>query len=307
LGSFHHLTAIIDMANPNLIDSRGRDRAEVHCSWDHRRHGLVSVFDMMELYAYFFVQATNQLTAWEKTLGEDDREFVVRPDAAARLFAEVGTCYCLCMTHEFTSTAQQCVRIHEDMKARQMIVKCGDLRIDLRELRRRFEDELRGKPFFQLFPPELELYKSPSKGWESVIERFPQTRIDIEECSKCMAFERHAAALFHVLLVAEFGIIQVARLFNVAGDKPGWGCLDRLARISDKKWQDKSPTEQQYSDFLKGLLPLAVSIKDTWRHKISHVDNRLEWLDTDFSPEVAREIISATRGFMRRLAVDLPK
>jgi hypothetical protein len=48
-------------------------------------------------------------------------------------------------------------------------------------------------------------------------------------------------------------------------------------------------------------------MKESWRHKIDHVANKLEWMDTDFSPEVANEIITATRGFMRRLAAELPK
>jgi hypothetical protein len=109
------------------------------------------------------------------------------------------------------------------------------------------------------------------------------------------------------MLIAEFGIIEAARLFQVEGDKPGWGCLDRLQRINDKPWKDKSSLEQQHSEFLKSLLPLAITMKDSWRHKISHADNKVEWMDTDFSPEVAREIITTARGFMRRLSVGLPK
>jgi len=80
-----------------------------------------------------------------------------------------------------------------------------------------------------------------------------------------------------------------------------------LERIHSKKWGDKTPLEQQHAEFLKNLLPLSFAIKDSWRHKISHVDNKLAWTDTDFGPEVAGEIISATRGFMRKLATDLPK
>jgi hypothetical protein len=113
--------------------------------------------------------------------------------------------------------------------------------------------------------------------------------------------------VFHVLLVAEFGVIRVAELLHVGGDKPGWGSLERLVRINAKAWKERSPLEQEHSDFLKNVLPLAIAIKDSWRHKISHVDNKLEWMDTDFSPQVADEIISAARGFMRRLAADLPR
>jgi hypothetical protein len=49
-----------------------------------------------------------------------------------------------------------------------------------------------------------------------------------------------------------------------------------------------------------------LSMKNSWRHKITHVDNRLEWLDVDFSPQIAKEIISSVRGLMCRLAAELP-
>ena len=102
-------------------------------------------------------------------------------------------------------------------------------------------------------------------------------------------------------------MVETAKLFGVEGDKPGWSALDRLQRINNKNWNDKSPLEQQHSKLLENLLPLALSIKNSWRHKLSHVDNKIEWMDTDFSPDVAGDIISATRGFMRRLAADLPR
>jgi len=261
---------------------------------------------MMEMYAYFFVQQSNQLTAWEKTLGESEDQQMI-PLAAARLFAEVGTFAVLCAAHGFTNTTRQCARIHEELQRKHMIVKCGDVRVNLRELRQRFEDELKEVPFFQLSPEELEIYRNPSKSWERVVERFHDTRIDVEECSKCFAFGRYAAALFHVLLVAEYGVIALAKLLGVAGDKPGWGALDRLDKISAKPYKERTPLEQKYSKVLDSMMPFALSIKNQWRHKINHMENRLIWLNTDFSPEMAKDIIGAVRGFMDKLVTELPK
>jgi hypothetical protein len=53
------------------------------------------------------------------------------------------------------------------------------------------------------------------------------------------------------MLIAEFGVIKVADLFTVAGDKPGWAALDRLQKINDKSWKDKTPLEQQHAKFLE--------------------------------------------------------
>jgi len=80
-----------------------------------------------------------------------------------------------------------------------------------------------------------------------------------------------------------------------------------LEKILKKPYDERKPVEQKHSKLLEQLLPLLLAIKSAWRDKISHVDNKVEWLDTDFSPQVAEEIMIATRGFMRRLAEDLPK
>lgn len=154
---------------------------------------------------------------------------------------------------------------------------------------------------------EADLYSHPDRDWERVFNRFPKTLIDIEESSRCFAFGRYAAALFHVLLVAEYGVIALAKLLEVAGDKPGWGALERLEKLSAKPYKDKSDLEKKYSAVLEGIMPFALSIKNQWRHKISHVENKLVWEDTDFSPRMAEDIIGAVRGFMDKLANDLPK
>lgn len=169
------------------------------------------------------------------------------------------------------------------------------------------QTEMRENVFFFL-PAERKIYyEQPLKEWDEVLRRFPKLTIDIEESSKSFAFDRYAASIFHILLVAEYGVIQVAQLFGVAGDKPGWGALDRLENIHKKEHKDKSDLEKKHSQFLEHVIPLMLAIKDAWRHKISHVENKLIWMDTAFTPQIAEEIILSTRGFMRRLGTDLPK
>jgi hypothetical protein len=173
------------------------------------------------------------------------------------------------------------------------------------ELRGRLDDELFGTLFFSLGGTEVGYYGNPTKDWEHIIKTWPKTQIDIEESSRCYACSRYAAAIFHALLVAELGVIEVAKLLGVAGDKPGWGALDRLEKILNKPYKERSPIEQTHSELLNHILPLMLAMKNSWRHKISHVDDRLKWLDTDFSPQLAEEIMKAIRGFMRQLATEL--
>lgn len=167
------------------------------------------------------------------------------------------------------------------------------------------EDELSQKLYFSLTQQEVEMFQNPLKGWDSVIAEFPKMRQNIEESSKCFALERYGASVFHVLQIAEYGVIQVANLLEVAGDRPGWGSLNRLRALIREPYPNRSPIAQKHSKLLEDVVPLALIIKDSWRHKLDHVDNQIVWMDADFSPQVADEIISATRAFMRKLAFDL--
>lgn len=263
---------------------------------------------MLQLFADLFVKEFAEIKALEVKCSRIFIPGTLAPQPlAVEIYAKVGTFGCHLLEHGLSSASAKCGWIHGTLEERRMSVLYSDLAAWLRELIERIEDDLHAELFLHLSPKEAEWYAQPDKDWHPAINRFGKLRHDIEECSKCFALGRYAAAVFHVLLVAEFGVIKVSELFGVAGDRPGWGALDRLKRINEKKWPDKSALEQKHSEFLNNLLPLAFSIKDSWRHKISHVDNKLDWIDTDFSPQVASEIISATRGFMRRLAHELPK
>src|ERR1017187_3127611 len=124
-----------------------------------------------------------------------------------------------------------------------------------KELQGRLDDELAGALFFSIDPSEIEYYRNPTRDWEQVVKAWPKTQIDIEESSRCYALSRYAAAIFHALLIAELGVIEVAKLVNAAGDKPGWGALDRLERIIKRPYNERTLLEQTHSELLTQMLP----------------------------------------------------
>jgi hypothetical protein len=48
------------------------------------------------------------------------------------------------------------------------------------------------------------------------------------------------------------------------------------------------------------------ALKSAWRNKISHAQGSLTLMTEDFSPDIAEEIMIASRSFMRRLATEMP-
>lgn len=268
--------------------------------------GVVSLFELLQFHAKSFVQLANLLREME-ALGQiaSGIDNVATLKDSERVSGLSDVMRNLSAIHGLPLSSKKAKRICEEIK-RNGPMQYKEIHRHLRELRERFEDELEDQRFLHLQRADADLYESPINGWEEIIKRFPETLQNIIESSKCFALERYAASVFHVLLVAEFGVIKIAKLMEVAGDKPGWGSLQKVERLIEKPYPERVPLAQKHSELLENVVGLTKVMKDSWRHKISHVDNQILWQDTDFSGEVAHEIIIATRGFMRKLVKELP-
>jgi hypothetical protein len=268
--------------------------------------GVVSLLEVLELEAKAFVSLSTMLREMEtigdvasktaETLCEIDRHKI---SGMCEILAD------MCVDYAMPMSAKKANRICDEIKLNGNMLY-SSAHVHLKELRERVEDELESSFFLHLEPAQAAMYQNPDKGWEVIGKRFNKIQFNIEESGKCFALERYGAAVFHVLQVAEYGVIQVAKLLKVEGDKPGWGSLKRLSDLIKEPFPKRTALAQQHTKLLENMVPLAVVIKDSWRHKLDHVDNQIIWVDTDFSPEVAAEIISATRAFMRKLAKELP-
>jgi hypothetical protein len=175
------------------------------------------------------------------------------------------------------------------------------------ELRGRLIDEMESKCFWALTTREREYYEQPRNGWDEIIARLPDSVTDIEEASKCFALSRYAAAIFHSIQVVEVGLIELGEFIGVNDPHSGWSAVSTaLDKVIAKKHQDRTVFERNNFGFLEQVQGTVGALKNAWRNKISHAEGRLTLMTKDFSPEVAEEILFATRAFMRRLADGLP-
>jgi hypothetical protein len=183
----------------------------------------------------------------------------------------------------------------------------GDVYPLAEELRGRLIDEMESKCLWALTTREREYYEEPRKGWVEIIARVSNSVTDIEEASKCFALSRYAAAVFHSIQVVEVGLIELGEFICVNDPHSGWSAVSTaLDKVIAKKHQDRTPFEQSNFKFLEQVQGTVGALKNAWRNKISHAEGRLTLMTKDFSPEVAEEILFATRAFMRRLADGLP-
>ncbi len=168
-------------------------------------------------------------------------------------------------------------------------------------------NELESNLFIPVSPSTADYYRDPRQDWEEVILRFPEATSDIEEASRCFALRRYAACLYHCMQVLEFGLLALGRFMQVRDPKSGFTAVsNELERVLKKDYRQLTDFEKKHRAFFEQVnLPIQ-AIKDACRNKISHAEGRAVLLKSDFSPHITMEIYTATRGFMRRLATELP-
>jgi hypothetical protein len=178
----------------------------------------------------------------------------------------------------------------------------------IREVQTRLTDELSLNLFFTLPASKKQFFDSPLLGWEEVIARFPETVSNIEEMSKCFALSRYAASVFHSVRAIESALIHLGKFLGVVDPLSGWTAVtSRLETLVVKtKHPDRPPQYQVCSNFLEQMNAVTQALKSAWRNKISHAQGSLILMTVDFSPDIAEEIMIASRSFMRRLATEMP-
>jgi hypothetical protein len=175
------------------------------------------------------------------------------------------------------------------------------------ELKGRLVDETKDKVFFRMTLRESDFFNQPMRGWEASTTRFPNILDDVEEASKCFALSRYAAAVFHSVQIVEAGLIELGIFLKVSDPKSGWTAISKaLHAVIQKPHKDRTIFEKRNFPFLEQTSGTVEALKNAWRNKISHSHGKLTLLTTDFSPDVAEEILMATRAFMRRLTEGLP-
>jgi hypothetical protein len=73
-----------------------------------------------------------------------------------------------------------------------------------------------------------------------------------------------------------------------------------------KRYDDRTQFEQQNFAFLEQIYGTVEALKNAWRNKIGHAQGRLILMSKEFNPDIAEEILVASRASMRRLADGLP-
>jgi hypothetical protein len=198
-----------------------------HQEWEHGSRRIGSLLDLLEFNAAVFIRVCESLAAIsaKERLGlwnMIERRFMTAdPLTQEKLAPQVDE------ARESNRTVRQdavsavsalrplCEALQLPLSVMQIdrIVKRGsdseDLVRSLDELRNRIRDELDTVLFLELDQRHRNYYEDPLSRWSEVIERFPGISFDVEEAGKTRAMERYTSCVFHLMRVAEAGVIEL--------------------------------------------------------------------------------------------------
>lgn len=268
--------------------------------------------ELLRIYAAAYVETGLHLDTSIKILAT--KNIWEDEDHQANLLAVMRRLDAICKSGELPVTlklVEKIVKGLEEGRTDSKIAQYFDnvlLTSHLHELRNRFVAELSTKVFLQLQSTRQPFFDAPIDGWEEIIARFPDTVSDIIEMSQCFALSRYAACVFHSVQIVELGLIALGTFIEVTDPKSGWtaisGKLDTL--VVKTKYTDLDPKFQAVFPFLEQTQATVLALKNAWRNKVSHAHGKLQLLSREFTPDIAEEIMKATRAFMRRLAAEMP-
>lgn len=274
---------------------------------------VVSLLEILRAYADAYVTGTQALVLVQVAITNGQREGKdIRNDAVLmrRLHGHLATLSSHCEHLPMTALKINALLQVIDNLAQTSVWTQTELNFmaQIAEVLSRLRDELSLSLFFKLPLEKKRYFDRPCMGWEEVIARFGDIAGDVEEMSKCFALSRYAASVFHSVQVTEGGLIHLGVFLGVKDPKSGWtavaGELEKL--VVKTAYKDLQDCHKKCFAFLEQMHAVTTALKSAWRNKISHSQGRLILMTSDFSPDIAEEIMIASRSFMRRLATEMP-
>lgn len=271
---------------------------------------VVTLLEILRVYASAYTEAAYAIALMNAHIEMADQDFRTDPVMVRRIHGHLSNLLPHCK--DLPNTEMQIRRVLAMLENLQSTIDWQVPRLSfmtsLAEIQSRLKDELAARLYFAIPSGKAGYFISWRDGWEEVISRFPDAVSDVEEMCKCFALSRYPAAVFHSLLVVEVGVIQLGEYIEVTDPKRGWDATTKSLKSLVDGGRGKLPAKfSEHFGFLEQTNSAVQAMKHAWRNKVNHVDGKLVVMKPEFAPDIAEEIMMASRSFMRRLATELPQ
>jgi hypothetical protein len=164
-------------------------------------------------------------------------------------------------------------------------------------IRSALEAELKGQTFFVLPLEDVSYYNNTSPVSEEFASKWPIANIELSEAGNCRAFGRYKACVYHCCLAYESGLTALGRKLKIPkqNDWGGW-----IRSVRDELKKRYTPKNSKSREFYAQCAETFDALRVGKRNLVSHVN-----LEAHYTEERAKEILEASRNFMRQISTKL--
>lgn len=176
---------------------------------------------------------------------------------------------------------------------------------EYQKLQTMIQIEISQKHFFRLSESEKVLFQpnddNPLFG-SDVQDKFPSALYEIDEAAKCLALERFAATVFHLMRAMEITLISIRKCFGLPDPEKfserNWGKILQGLRLDVERRNRQAPTgwtNPEDQQLFSNIIGSIAAVKLAWRDPTMHVE-------TKYLPNEAQEIFASVRTLMQKVA-----
>jgi hypothetical protein len=200
---------------------------------------------------------------------------------------------------DIVSYVAQRISLTEQMKAGltindKTLLDPKKVQTDVEILRKRIDDELKGREFFALESRYAKYFQNPKLFGDEVFSNFPSANDDIYEAGTCLALGRATACVMHLMRAVEVSLNVLTGELRLP-PRHDWGKhLTDIETELTKRYKasgSRTPDESFYAEAAAQI----GHVKTAWRNPTMHVDRA-------YSEDHAEEILIAVRSLLRHLA-----
>lgn len=279
--------------------------------WDARSFQLVSLLEMLQVYANQYLAIGNLLGILDTKLRDTWFPHALLSDQdCAQVQGYIQSIKVGCANIHLASSVALCDLLSQ--RYSQNVPSRTQLKDDLELLAKSITGELQSRVFLYMPPPDAALFTQPTPLFgDEVALNFPSTQEDIREAGRCFALERYTACVFHSMRVLEKGLhalvhelnnsFQTNIVFNKQVEFVNWGTI--IDKIESEIRELLKPTRQPrltqsdvqfYSEAAKEF----VYFKGAWRDDVSHSRGTYDRTD-------AGRVLQHVKAFMMQIATKL--
>lgn len=162
-------------------------------------------------------------------------------------------------------------------------------------LKKRIEDELKGRTFLGIDPGEARTYMNA--GWigEEVLNKFPGLHWEAAEAGNCFALERDTACVFHLMRILEYGLASFAESLNVPIANPNWHQVLTACEAKIKTLIFQDPARKADEPFYNNAALEFRHFQRALRNHVAHARER-------YSHGEAADVMAHVASFMKEIS-----